>query len=720
MRRNIRTNRARSIWRFCASLALMSAGLGGILARLLFVQGVNAATYQADARSEYVHEFSFLGERGAILDRNGNELAMSVPMTTVFGDPYQVTNPGQEARALAAALGLPEAGLQADLSEPSGFVYLARTVPNATAAKVEKLVNDGVVPGVYTMQEPKRFDPAGQLAAPLVGMVGTEGTGLSGLEYEYNKLLEGRPGKLVEDMDPAGGQIPGGLQEYQAPVRGDDLVLSIDEPLQYDAEQALARAIVAAQANSGIAMIMDRRTGDLLAVAELTMPNASEPTTMSEPPALPVWFVPPGGVPGHGQSVASVQPVEASSASAFTTVYEPGSVEKLVTVSAALATGSVQPNEYFDVPDPYYVAGTQFTDAWVHPTLYWSIPNIIAHSSDIGTIEVAQRMGMPDLLKYIHAFGIGARTDVAFPGESPGIVPNQSQLSGTSIATVPIGQGIAVTAVQMLAAYNTIANGGVYVAPRLADGYVDASGTERLFPAQAPHRVVSTLVAKEMTSMLEGVVRVGTGMAANLEPYTVAGKTGTALLTLPGGGYSNDDFVSSFAGFVPAEDPAITAMVVVNGTHQYGAVASAPVFATIVRDALQELGIPPHKPALPVPGLPLATPYYEEGEAAGPVLPGLSGSPKVQVGPSSGGTASTTSTTSTSTIVTPATAPTGVTTPSSSATTSAGLTTTSTGAVATTTPTTSVTLATTTSDSLATTTSGSPGTAPPVSASTGQ
>lgn len=664
MKRNIRTNRTRNIWRFCASLALMSAGLGGILARLLFVQGINAATYQADARSEYLHEFSFLGERGAILDRNGNELAMSVPMTTIFGDPYQVTNPGQEARALSVALGLPEATLRADLSEPSGFVYLARTVPNSTAAKVERLVNDGVVPGVYTMQEPKRFDPAGQLAGPLVGIVGTEGTGLSGLEYEYNKLLEGRPGKLVEDMDPAGGQIPGGLQEYQAPVRGDDLVLSIDEPLQYDAEQALARAIVAAQANSGIAMIMDRRTGDLLAVAELTMPNPSEPTTMNEPPALPVWFVPPGGVPGHGESVASAQPVEAPSASAFTTVYEPGSVEKLVTVSAALASGSVQPNQYFDVPDPYYVAGTQFTDAWVHPTLYWSIPNIIAHSSDIGTIEIAQRMGMPELLKYIHAFGIGQRTDVDFPGESPGIVPNQSQLSGTSIATVPIGQGIAVTAVQMLAAYNTIANGGVYVAPRLADGYIDASGTEHLFPVQASHRVVSTLVAKEMTSMLEGVVRVGTGMAANLEPYTVAGKTGTALSVLPGGGYGNE-FVSSFAGFVPAEDPAITAMVVVNGTHQYGAVASAPVFATIVRDALQELGIPPHKPALPLPGLPLATPYYEEGEAAGPVLPGLSGPPKVQVGSSSGAAATTTSTTSSSTVVTTTTTPTGTTTPDS-------------------------------------------------------
>jgi cell division protein FtsI (penicillin-binding protein 3) len=692
------------------------------------VQGINAATYQADARSEYVHEFSFLGERGAILDRDGNELAMSVPMTTIFGDPYQVTNPGREARALSVALGLPEPTLQADLSEPSGFVYLARTVPNAAAAKVERLIDDDAVPGVYTMQEPKRFDPAGQLAAPLVGMVGTDGTGLSGLEYEYNNLLEGRPGKLVEDMDPAGGQIPGGLQEYQAPVRGDDLVLSIDEPLQYDAEQALARAIVAAQANSGIAMIMNRRTGELLAVAELTMPNPSEPTTMSEPPALPVWFVPPGGVPGHGKSVASVQPVEAPSASAFTTVYEPGSVEKLVTVSAALSTKAVQPNEYFNVPDPYYIDGSQFTDAWVHPTLYWSIPNIVAHSSDIGTIEIAQRMGMPELVKYIHAFGIGQRTDIGFPGESAGIVPGPSQWSGTSIATVPIGQGIAVTAVQMLAAYNTIANGGVYVAPRLADGYVDANGTEHLFPVQATHRVVSTVVAKEMTSMLEGVVRVGTGMAANLEPYTVAGKTGTALLPLPGGGYSNDDFVSSFAGFVPAEDPAITAMVVVNGTHQYGAVASAPVFATIVRDALQELGIPPHKPGPQLPGLPLATPYYDEGEAAGPVLPGLSGTPEVQVGPSSGGSGSTTSTTAivtTTTTPTGTTTATGTTTPAGSTTTT-GATTATTGATTATTGATTATTGSTTATtgSVATTmptTSASSGpTAPPVSSSTGQ
>ena len=330
---------------------------------------------------------------------------MSVPMTTVYADPYQVTNPGREAQGLARSLGLPVATLQSELSEASGFVYLAHTVPNATAAKVEKLINADDLPGIYTMQEPKRFYPAGQLASPLIGTVGSDGEGLSGLEYKYNNLLEGKPGKLVEDMDPAGGQIPGGLQEYQAPVRGDDLVLSIDEPLQYDTEEALARAIVAAQADSGMALIMDSRTGDLLAVAQLTMPTPSEPVTMQEPPALPIWFVPPDGpspVTGTGASsglatVASAQPVEAPSASAFTTVYEPGSVEKLITVSAALSTGAIQPNDYFSIPDTYDIAGSIFSDAWAHPTLDWSVSNIIAHSSDIGTIEIAQRLGHPAL-----------------------------------------------------------------------------------------------------------------------------------------------------------------------------------------------------------------------------------------------------------------------------------------------------------------------------------
>jgi cell division protein FtsI (penicillin-binding protein 3) len=620
----------------------MTACLGGVLVRLLFVQGIDAAWYQKAASSEYVHEISFLGERGAILDRNGDELAMSVPMTTIVADPYLVTNPRSEAMRLTGLLGIPVATLMPELTEASGFVYLAHTVPDAVASRVQKVVPD--LPGIYTIQEPKRFYPAGQLAAPLLGTVGTDGGGLAGLEYKYNSLLEGKPGKLIEDTDPAGGQIPGGLEEYQAPVRGDDLVLSIDEPLQYDTEQALARAIVAAQAQSGMALIMDRRTGDLLAVAELTIPTAAEPGTLQEPPALPVWYVPPSdGSPGTGRpDVAKAQPVESPTASAFTTVYEPGSVEKLVTISAALASGSITPTEYFSVPDVYDVAGTAISDAWDHPTLDWTASNILAHSSDIGTVEIAQKMGLRELFHYVYAYGMGDKTDVGFPGESAGIIPGPSQWSGTTIATVPYGQGLAVTAVQMLDAYNTIANGGVFVAPRLVDGYVDAQGREHLFPSERQRRVVSPFIAAEMTSMLEGVVTVGTGSAASLEPYTVAGKTGTALVPSSTGGYIANDFVSSFAGFVPAEDPAITAMVVVEGTHQYGAEASAPVFAMIARDALQELGVPPHKPQLPMAGVPQATPYGGEGEAAGGALPGLTGTPDVQVNAASSPTSSTT------------------------------------------------------------------------------
>jgi cell division protein FtsI (penicillin-binding protein 3) len=686
----------RSSRRHLASMALMTTCLGGILVRLLFVQGIDAARYAGIARSEYVHEISFLGERGAILDRNGDELAMSVPMTTVIADPFQVANPRAEAAELSRILDLPAATLQTELTEPSGFVYLAHTIPDAAATKVNRFINSGAAHGIYTIQEPKRFYPAGQLASPLLGIVGTDGEGLAGLEYKYNSLLEGKQGKLLEDMDPTGEQIPGGFREYQAPVRGDDLVLTIDEPLQYDAEQALARAIVAAQADSGMVLIMDRKTGDLLAVAELTMPTASDPVTMQEAPALPVWFVPPTDAgPGSGATasegnVASSQPVESPTASAFTTVYEPGSVEKLVTISAALANFSITPMESFSVPDTYYVAGTPISDAWEHPTLDWTASNILAHSSDIGTVEIAQRLGIPSLFSYIKAFGIGQRTDIDFPGESSGLVPGPSQWSGTTIATVPYGQGLAVTAIQMLDAYNTIANGGEYVAPRLVDGYVDAQGRERVFSSPQPRRVVSKLVADEMTSMLEGVVTVGTGTAANLEPYTVAGKTGTALVPSPQGGYIANDFVSSFAGFVPAEDPAITAMVVVEGTHQYGAEASAPVFAMIARDALQELGVPPHRAEPAMTGVPQATPYGGEGEAAGPVLPGLAGTPDVRVSSAAGTTTSTTTASgagsASAAAVTPTTTAPAATTTAPAATTTAPAATTTAPAATTTAP----------------------------------
>ncbi|MBO0732041.1 MAG: penicillin-binding protein 2, partial [Acidimicrobiaceae bacterium] len=638
----------------------MAAAFSLIGIKLMFVQGVHAPSYVAVGNSEWTQTVSLQGIRGAILDRDGNELAVSIPQTTIYADPHQVPDPAGEARQLAPVLGLPAATLQADLSRHLGFVYLARTVSDATAAAVAKLK----LPGVYGLKEPKRFYPAGQLASPIVGEVGTDNTGLSGLEYRYNSTMSGTAGKLVQEVDPQGGALPGGLRENKAPVNGQDLVLTLDEPLQYDAEQALAQAIVAARAKSGIAMLMDSRTGDILADAELTMPGPGN----TLPPAVPVQISSPRPptktkkgkvIPPPPQA----QPVEASSATSFTNVYEPGSVNKLITISAALQKGVIKPSSVFTIPDSYRVADTVFHDAESHATEHWTVTDILANSSNIGTIQIAQRLGKTNLLQYIHNYGLGQLTDVNFPGETAGLLP--TYWSGTSIADVPIGQGISVTAAQLLSAYNTIANGGVYVAPRLVNATIDAKGHEHVLPSSRSHRVVSPKVAAEMTTMLDEVVRVGTGTAANLNPYTVAGKTGTGLVPSPKGGYEAGHYVASFAGFVPAEKPAITAMVVINDTPDYGAQASAPTFATIARDALQQLRIPPQPKQPPAPGVPLATTASATGagEVAGTPLPGLSITPSVApaatVSPVTSPTPLSTSTTEpTSTTVAPARRPT--------------------------------------------------------------
>jgi cell division protein FtsI (penicillin-binding protein 3) len=585
--------------------------------KLVVIQGVDSAHYLAAGGSEWEQTITLPGERGAILDRNGNELAMSVPQTTIYANPHQVSDPRGEAAQLAPILGMPAQTLQDLLTKSSGFVYLARTVDDATAAKVAKLN----LAGIASLKEPKRFYPAGQLAQPLLGTVGTDGTGLGGLEYEYNAGLTGRAGKSIAQIDPYGHQIPGGVQQYQAPVAGQDLVLSLDEPLQYQAEQALAQAIVAARAKDGIALLMNSKTGEILADAQLSMPAAGS----TQPPAVPVSIAPAASTP----AATPTQPVEAPSASAFTRVYEPGSVNKLITISAALQTGVIKPSDVLTIPDSYRVSDGVFHDAESHALEHWTVTDVLANSSNIGTIQIAQKLGRTNLMQYIHNYGLGSATDIGFPGESAGLLP--TYWSGTSIADVPIGQGIAVTAIQMLAAYNTIANGGVYVPPKLVDGTIDARGQEHPVASAASHRVVSTTVANQMTTMLDEVVRVGTGTAANLDPYTVAGKTGTALVPSPTGGYEAGHYVASFVGFAPAENPQITGMVVIDDTPDYGAAASAPTFATIARDALEAFNIPPLPKQPPAPGVPLATSQSATGagEVAGTPLPGLASPPVV-------------------------------------------------------------------------------------------
>ncbi len=271
-------------------LILVTSAFTAIGFKLVVIQGVNSDQYLAAGSSEWEQAVTLPAERGGILDRNGDELAMSIPQTTIYADPHQVSDPPAEAALLAPILSIPAATLQNLLTENRGFVYLAHTVPDATATKVATLD----LAGIYSLKEPKRFYPAGQLALPLLGMVGTDNNGLGGLEYQYNSILAGQAGESVTQIDPNGREVPGGRQVYRAPVAGQDLLLSIDEPLQYETEQALAQAIVAAKAKQGIALLMNSKTGEILADAELTQPGPGN----KQPPAVPVKL---NTAPGRGR-----------------------------------------------------------------------------------------------------------------------------------------------------------------------------------------------------------------------------------------------------------------------------------------------------------------------------------------------------------------------------------------------------------------------------------
>ena len=547
--------------RLVALLVALCIAFVAIVVRLMYVQGFTAAPYAAKGLAQRLQTITLAGDRGSIFDRNGDELAMSVPQSTVWADPRSVTDPAREAQALAPILGLDPGDIQARLARPGAFSYVARTVEDSAAAKVKALN----LPGISLMDEAKRFTPDGALAAPVVGRVGTDDVGLSGIELQYQSLLAGRAGELVREDDPSGRPIAGGLRRLKPALRGSDVVLTLDRSMQFDVETELSDQISKSKAKGGMAVVMDTSSGEVLAMASLL--NAPD---------------------GSGVIVAP-------SNQAVTSVYEPGSVNKLVTISAALEEGVVKPSDMYDVPDSIRVADATFRDDNPHPTERWSVTDILTASSNVGTITVAKQLGKDRLDTYLRKFGLGSRSALKFPGESGGLLLDPSKWSGTSIATVPIGQGIAVTAIQLTAAYNAVANGGIYVAPKLVRALVDRQGRSVPTPPSATRRVVSTSTARQMTAMMTEVVRAGTGAAAAVPGYTVAGKTGTARKSIEGRtGYKEGAYVASFAGFVPAERPAFTAMFVLDEpTPIFGGLVSAPVFARVAPYALRQLQIPP-------------------------------------------------------------------------------------------------------------------------------
>ena len=559
-----------------------------LIGRLIAVQELSHQHYAALSTSELTQSVAVPAVRGGIYDRNGEVLAESVTRQTVVADPLLITNPASLADALSPVLGMTTDKLRSELTLHSGFVYLAHRVPDTVAAKVTALN----LTGINLIPESQRVEPSGQLAAPVVGTVSYDGSGAAGLEYQYQSLLAGQVGKRSLLEAPNGVALPGSTNSDVAAHPGTGLELTIDESIQYVAEQALGAEIVASHSQSGIAVVMDVKTGDILAMANLTAPSGGSPGSTTVASSAGSTSTGPTLTSQADTLPAGVR--EAPSNSAVTQVYEPGSVFKLVTFSAALAASIINPTTAVQVPAALPMGTYTFHDAEAHGTENLTATGILAQSSNIGTIKVAQSLGESRLLAQIGNLGFGKPTGLGFPGESQGLVPGPSGWTGTSIGSTPIGQDDAVTAQQILDAYNAVANGGVFVAPRMVRGTVSPSGATTAAPSSPSHRVIDTATNAELVSMLEAVVSQGTGTSAAIDGYTVAGKTGTAQIPDPNHlGYIPGAYVGSFAGFAPAENPVLSAVVVLDHpTPIYGGAVAAPVFSTIMAYALHHYGIP--------------------------------------------------------------------------------------------------------------------------------
>lgn len=547
--------------RFAAIGGILMLLMALVVGKLVYIQGVQHERFEALSVGQTRHTFKLAATRGSILDRNGRDLALSIDKTTIYADPSLVEDPLGVAQQLSPLLGMSVRELQKKLTQSGRFVYLARKVDDKIATQIK----DMTLLGVATMKESARLRPAQDLATPILGSVGLDNEGLAGIEHQYEGELSGTPGSIELDADRKLRHIATGDKNVIPSVAGDDLVLTIDRGLQYEAERLLGQQITATRAKGGVAVVMNTQTGDILAMANLTASKVGGPVV---------------------QSVRN---------NAVTDVYEPGSVNKLITMAGAIEDGAVKPSDKWIVPDKLKVGNHVFSDHDPHAPMLMDPTQIMRESSNIGSIMVAQRLGKDRLADYLTDFGFGAKTGIGFPGESKGIMRPASTWYSTDMGSIPIGQGVSVSALQMLAAYNAVANGGKYVAPRLVRATIDHDGVQHPAEVARTHRAVSVSTATSVTAMLEEVVKSGTGTLAQIPGYRVAGKTGTARKPAPGGtGYIDGAYMSSFAGFAPADHPAISAIVMLDEpTPIFGGLVAAPVFSDLARAVLRELRVPP-------------------------------------------------------------------------------------------------------------------------------
>jgi cell division protein FtsI (penicillin-binding protein 3) len=537
----------------------------GIEARLMYLQVIRHTEMTTRANRQQVRTVTPAAKRGEILDRNGRVLAFSVDAETIAADPSQVVDPESTAQAICRALDECDADKRRDmaarLAKKTRFEYLDRQVSAAAARRVSDLK----LPGIALYKESRRYYPKKELAAHVLGYVGVDNVGLAGIESSYDSRVRGRDGRIILQIDSR--REARAAREERPATAGDTLELTIDQYLQHIAERELRAGVEEHNAAGGAAIVMDPRTGEILALANYPTFNPNAFRNVSD-------------ITRRNRAIQET--------------YEPGSTFKVVTASAALEEGLLQTTDLIDcAPGFITFPGRKIYD--VHKYGLLSFEDVIVKSSNVGAIKAGLRIGAERLGRYIDRFGFGQTLSPDFRGESSGIVWNPQRLDASGLASVSMGYQISVTPLQMAAAVSSVANGGTLYEPRIVRAFI-RNGRRDPIPAKPLHRTVTPETAATLTSIMEAVVERGTAQAAQIAGFTVAGKTGTAA-KLVNNRYSNSDYNTSFVGFVPSRKPALTIIVVIDSPHgrvtAYGGTVAAPIFQRIAEASLRHLGVPP-------------------------------------------------------------------------------------------------------------------------------
>jgi len=555
-------------FRLYALSGLLCLWLLAICLRLIYLQIFCYGDFERRAQHQQQRSFDLSPKRGVIYDRAGRELAMSIQVDSAFVVPSEAPDLANTVSLVTRITKDDPRVVLADCRAHKTFCWVARKADAEVIDRIRALN----LQGIHFQKEPKRFYPKRELAAQILGYVGTDDQGLSGLERQFNQQLQGKPGKLMISVDARKRWFASVEKE---PEPGSSIVLTIDQNIQYIAERELERGMEETHAIAGTVIVENPHTGEVLALTNR---------------------------PTFNPNIRKEIQNDALKDRAVSDIYEPGSTFKMVTISAGLEEKITRPDEMFDCQmGSIVINGMRIRDSKAHGVL--SVADILAESSDVGAIKVALRLGDERLYKYIRAFGFGQQTGIELPGETRGMTKPVERWSKVSIGAISMGQEIGISALQLASLISTIANDGVHVPPRVVAGTIEPQNTPQTIafqPAQGT-RVLSSLTAAEMRQMLQGVVLHGTGRRALLEGYSSAGKTGTAQKVDPAtGAYSKTKYVASFAGFAPINDPQIAVVVILDsavGLHQGGQI-SAPVFQRITQQALEYLHVP-HDVQLP-------------------------------------------------------------------------------------------------------------------------